>query len=381
MFEETIEFIRQVFEKPDGFIPLHEPFFNGNEKKYVLETLESTFVSSAGEYVNRFEEMMTKQVGTEYAIAVVNGTSALHMALKLVDVKPEEEVITQSLTFVATANAISYLNAQPVFVDVDRTTLGLSPDSLRSFLEKNTRKRADGFSHNLKTGRRIAACVPMHTFGFPARIDQIIEVCNEYNIPVVEDAAESSGSRYLDRPLGSFGKLGIFSFNGNKTITCGGGGAIVTNDGALYELGKHLTTTAKTAHQWEYIHDQVGFNYRLPNLNAALACAQLEQLPLIVEKKRDLAHRYKNFFESRSIDFHVEPDNSYVNYWLNTLHLSSISERDTFLTETNENSIMTRPVWRLISKLPMYRHCQTGDLSNSLWLEARLVNIPSSVLH
>lgn len=378
MFEEIVKFIRDQFDSPEAFIPLHEPCFIGNEKEYLIDAIDSTFVSSVGEYVDKFEKDLAKKVDAKFAIATSNGTSALHIALLIAGVKPNEEVITQPLTFVATANSISYTKARCVFLDVDKDTMGLSPKKLNSFLEKNAEIR-NGKAYNIKTNKRLAACMPMHTFGFPCKIDEIIKICKKYNIPVVEDAAESLGSKYKDNFTGTFGDLGVYSFNGNKTITCGGGGAIVTNNEKFAKLAKHITTTAKIPHPWDYDHDMVGYNYRMPNLNAALACAQLEKLDLFISKKRKLALIYADFFKKKPIDFVLENPESYSNYWLMTLILKDKNQRDNFLKFTNENKVMTRPIWKLMNKLVMYQNCQVDDISNAEWLEERVVNIPSSV--
>lgn len=377
MFKPVIDYIREVYNAPEGFVPLHAPYFGGNEKKYLADTIDSTFVSSVGAYVNRFEEMMAEITGAKYAIATSNGTVALQLALVVAGVKPGEEVITQPLTFIATANAIAHSNATPVFVDVDRDTMGMSPDALQAFLEQNATVK-DGAAYNNKTGKRIAACVPMHTFGFPARIDKLVDVCDRWHIVLVEDSAESLGSYYKGQHTGTFGKLGIFSFNGNKTVTCGGGGAIVTNDEALAKHAKHISTTAKIPHPYEFVHDEVGYNFRLPNLNAALACAQLEQLNEILENKRKTAAIYAAYFADKSIGFVTEMEGSKANYWLNCVVLNNLDERNAFLEATNGAGVMTRPIWRLMNKLEMYKDCQCGDLTNSLWLEDRIVNIPSS---
>lgn len=300
MYKETIDFVRELYNEPEEFIPLHEPRFYGNEKKYLLEAIDSTFVSSVGEFVNRFEKMMTEITGAKYAVALVNGTAALHIGLKLAGVKQNDEVLSQPLTFVATANAISYEKAIPHFIDVDEDTLGLSPTALKKRLEDVAEIR-DGQCYNRETGNRIAACVPMHTFGLPARIDEIVEICNHYNIPVVEDAAESLGSYYKKQHTGTFGIVGTFSFNGNKTVTCGGGGAIVTDDEELAKRAKHITTTAKIPHRWEYAHDEIAYNYRMPNLNAALACAQLEQLPDYMKNKKVTSEKYRTFLRVKKI--------------------------------------------------------------------------------
>lgn len=377
-YQDIIFKIRELFKQPEDFIPLHVPFFGGNEKKYVLDCLETTFVSSVGAYVNRFEEMMQNLTGARFAIATTNGTTALHLALIIAGAGPQNEVITQPLTFVATANAISHAGARPVFVDVDLDTMGLSPAALNEFLKTNTVLNNDGICINKHTGNRVIACLPMHTFGFPGRIDEIVAICEEYNIAVIEDAAESLGSWYKGKHTGTFGRLGIFSFNGNKTITSGGGGIIVTDDAELAQRAKHLSTTAKQPHAWEFYHDSVAYNYRLPNLNAALACAQLEQIDKIIQNKRQLASCYEEFFESRQEQFVRELTGTKANYWLNTIIFPGRIERDQFLKYSNDRQIMTRPAWRLMNELPMYENCLQGNLSNAKWLEERMVNIPSS---
>lgn len=378
MFEAVITQIRSFFPGRDC-IPLHEPKFIGREKEYLAATIDSTFVSSVGKFVDRFEEMMSDYTGASHAVATVNGTAALHAALLVAGVTAGDEVITQPLTFVATANAISYCGAQPVFLDVDRDTLGLSPTALRAFLEEHTEQSGNG-CRNKTTGKRISACVPMHTFGHPCRIEEIAELCREHNLFLIEDAAESLGSTRKEKQTGTFGVLGVYSFNGNKTITCGGGGAIVTNDKALAAHAKHLTTTAKKPHPYLYEHDEVGFNYRMPNLNAALACAQLENLDRFLADKRELAELYRSFFSTQStIDFIAEPEGARANYWLNTILLKDRPTRDLFLTESNEAGIQTRPAWTLLNRLDIYGHCQTGELVNATWLAERIVNIPSSV--
>jgi len=373
----VISFIREQFNSKD-LIPLHIPVFRSKEKEYVTDTINSTFVSSVGAYVNLAENLMSEITQTQKAVAVVNGTSGLQIALKLAGVMSGEEVLTQALTFVATANAINYLGAEPVFLDVDYQTMGLSPNAVKAFLEEYADKREQG-TINKKTGKRIAACLPMHTFGFPVCLDELIEICNDWNIPVVEDSAESLGSYYKGKHTGSFGKLGVFSFNGNKIVTSGGGGMIVTQDVNLGVLGKHLTTTAKVSHPFEYFHDQMGYNFRMPNINAALLCAQLEQLDFFLQKKRELATSYSNFFENLGIKFRKEPKNTKANYWLMAIELENIKERNAFLKETNQNKIMTRPIWQLMYRLPMYEHCFKDCQKNAEFLEERIVNIPSSV--
>ncbi len=377
MFESTIEFIQETYNTKE-FLPLHEPVFFGNEKKYLNECIDSTFVSSVGKFVDQFEQMVAEYTGAKYAIATVNGTAALHIALKLVGTDEESEVITQPLTFIATCNAISYCNATSVFVDVDKDTMGLSPKSLCNFLKTETIQK-DGICYNKTTGKKITAVVPMHTFGHPCKIDEIAIICDKYNIALVEDAAESLGSTYKGQHTGTFGKIAAFSFNGNKTITTGGGGMIITDDEVLAKRAKHLTTTAKVPHSYEYIHDEIGYNYRLPNLNAALGCAQMETLDTIIKNKRELAKQYAHFFKKENIIFVSENDDSKVNYWLNAVILKDKEERDLFLKETNEKGVMTRPIWALMNKLNMFKTCQTTALSNALWLEERVVNIPSGV--
>ncbi|WP_370390796.1 LegC family aminotransferase [uncultured Winogradskyella sp.] len=377
MFKDTIAFIRDLYQTED-FIPLHEPRFIGNEKQYLEDCIDSTFVSSVGAFVDRFEADMAQFTGAKHAIATVNGTAALHVALLLAGVERDDEVITQPLTFIATCNALSYIGAHPVFVDVDKTTVGLSAEKLEHFLKHET-IMVNGACVNKTTKNKIKAVVPMHTFGFPADIAGIAQLCERYNIALVEDAAESLGSYYKGQHTGTFGLLGTLSFNGNKTITTGGGGMILTNDSNLAKAAKHLTTTAKVPHPWNYEHDRIGFNYRLPNLNAALGCAQLESLPQYLENKRDLANIYKSFFESQDVIFIDEPKDTRANFWLNALLLKNKSERDAFLKETNDNGVMTRPIWKLMNKLPMFQHAQTANLDNAEWLEERIVNIPSSV--
>lgn len=376
--KNIVSFIQDTF-KTKGFIPLHEPRFIGNEKKYVTECIDSTYVSSVGKFVDKFEELTAEYTGAKRAIVCVNGTNALHLALLFAGVKQGDEVITQPLTFIATANAISYCNADPIFIDVDKETLGLSPQKLKEFLLENTEIKSDG-CYNIKTGKKISACVPMHTFGHPVKIEEIIEICTQYKIEVVEDAAESIGSKYKGQHTGTFGKLGILSFNGNKALTTGGGGMILTNDDELGKYIKHLTTQSKVPHPWEFNHDHIGYNYRMPNINAALGCAQIEQLDFFIEKKRSLAKKYEAFFRNSDIKFFPEPSNSFSNYWLNVVFLENRTKRDVFLKYTNDNGVMTRPAWTLMNKLNMFKNCQKGNLENAEWLEDRIVNIPSSVI-
>jgi perosamine synthetase len=378
MFDTIVQFIRQYYNKPEGFIPLHEPRFIGNEKKYVLDAIDSTFVSSVGKYVDRFEEMIREYTGARYAIATTNGSSALHMSLILSGVNRGDLVITQPFTFIATCNAISYVGAEPLFIDIDTSTLGLSPLKLQEFLNEHAFVKNGECIHRL-TGKKITACVPMHTFGHPAEIDTLAGICNSFGISLIEDAAESLGSTYKNQQTGTFGLFGTYSFNGNKTITCGGGGMIVTNNERLGKLAKHLTTQAKVSHPWEFVHDQIGYNYRLPNLNAAMACAQMEQLDKFVGIKRNLADSYRKLCIDSDIKFVDEPAQSRSNFWLNSILLKDKEERDRFLKFTNDQNVMTRPAWTLMNKLVMFKNCMSGDLSNAMDIEARLVNIPSSV--
>ena len=378
MYESTIDFIRSIYGS-ERVIPLHEPRFIGNEKKYLNDCIDSTFVSSTGKFVDEFEEKIAKYTGAKYAVATSNGTSALHIALLLANVAKNDEVITQPLIFVATCNAISYCGADPVFIDVDKDTMGLSPSALQTFLEKNTTVTGQQCVNN-NTGKIIKACVPMHTFGHPCRIDDIKDICDKYKILLIEDAAESLGSFYKDKHTGTFGQMGVISFNGNKIITAGGGGCVITDDEVLAKKAKHLTTTAKVPHKWEYVHDMIGYNYRMPNLNAALLVAQLENLESFLLEKRKLAKRYKQFFKDKEYTFVEELTASQSNYWLNAVILKDKEQRDLFLDETNSQGVMTRPIWKLMSKLSMFKNAQHGDLSNSDWLEQRVVNIPSSVV-
>ena len=378
MFNNIIEFIQDSYSTKD-FIPLHEPRFFGNEKKYLNECIDSTFVSSVGKYVGELEENIASYTGAKYAIATSNGTSALHISLLLANVGQSDEVITQPLTFIATCNAISYCGAQPIFIDVDKDTMGLSPSSLKYFFENNTTVKNNQCINN-KTSKVIKACMPMHTFGHPCRIDEIKEICDTYHVFLIEDAAESFGSLYKGKHTGTFGQMAAFSFNGNKVITSGGGGCIITNDKILAKKAKHLTTTAKVPHKWEFIHDMVGYNYRMPNLNAALAVAQLENIDGFINSKRKLASSYKEFFSTQEPTFFKEPEQSKSNYWLNTILLKNKDQRDKFLEETNSRGVMTRPIWTLMNQLPMFENAQCDDLINSKWLNDRVVNIPSSVV-
>ena len=373
---EFLEVAREIFG--NDFIPLHRPVFEGNERQYLVDCIDSNFVSSVGAKVTEFEGKVAKFTGSKYAIATVNGTAALHIAIELAGVKPGDEVISQALTFIATCNAISYAGAKPLFVDVDIDTMGLSPEALKRFLEENAEKRVTG-TFNKTSGKRISACVPMHTFGLPCRITEIAQICTDWNIPLVEDAAESLGSYVGSRHTGTFGSMGTLSFNGNKVITTGGGGMVITDDSELAKRAKYITTTAKVPHPYEFVHDEIGYNYRMPNLNAAIGCAQMERLNDFLMIKAQLANQWNAFFDQNDVRFVCAIDGNKANHWLNTLVLYSKEDRDKFLKVTNDNGVMTRPIWTLMSKLAMFKDCQSDGLENSLWLEDRVVNIPSSV--
>ena len=375
-FAPIIACVRSIYGP--GFVPLHRPVFEGNERQYLVDCIDSNFVSSVGAKVTEFEQRIAAFTGVKHAVATVNGTAALHVALQLAGVERDDEVITQALTFIATGNAIRYCGAHPVFIDVDRDTLGLSPEALRRFLEQYAQVR-NGQTCNKTSGRRLAACVPMHTFGLPCRIEEVIALCDQYDIPVVEDAAESLGSTIGTRHTGGFGRLGVLSFNGNKVITTGGGGMILTDDAERAARAKHLTTTAKIPHPYEFVHDEVGYNYRLPNLNAALGCAQMERLPEMLAIKARVAAQYAAFFAETDFQFIQAPPGTVSNYWLNAILFDSLAERNAFLEYSNSQGVMTRPIWRLLHRLAMYADCQHDDLENSIWLEERVVNIPSSV--
>lgn len=377
-YSKTIGFIKEVFGNQE-FTPLAVPVFAGNEKKYMEECIDTTFVSSVGKFVDRFENDMAAYAGCKKAVVCVSGTNALHMSMMLVGVERDDEVLTQALTFIATCNAISYIGAHPVFIDVDKSTMGLSPDALKEWLVKNAEIK-NGQCYNKNSGRRVKACVPMHTFGHPARIVEIADLCEEYHIELVEDAAESIGSLYKGKHTGTFGKVGAISFNGNKTITTGGGGMMLFNDDELAAHAKHLTTQAKVSHRWEFRHDHIGYNYRMPNINAALGCAQLENLDKFIASKRQLALEYAEYFKNvDDIQFFIEPEDTFSNYWLQAVILKDKAAQQEFLQQTNDNGVMTRPIWELMNRLPMFEHCENDGLENTIWFADRVVNIPSSV--
>ena len=372
--------VREIYCS-DQFIPLHAPRLGETEKSYVIDAIDSTFVSSVGKNVGEFEEAIAKYTGARFAVAVSSGTAALHVALHAIGVRAGDEVITTPLTFVATCNAISYCGGSPVFVDVDRSTLGLSPDSLAQFLEEYAEVRDDGLCWNRFSEKVIRACVPVHNLGHPAQVEKIITICERYNIPVIEDAAESLGSYSGGIHTGRLGSLGTLSFNGNKIITTGGGGAIITDSERLKDRIKHLTTTAKQPHPYLFIHDEIGFNYRLPNLNAALGLAQIEQLEHFVLQKRKLSSVYAEWLDDYAgVQFFSEPAKARSNYWLNAILVPDRSTRDDILSKTNQLGVMTRPMWTPMTTLAMYKDCQQYELVNTFQIEETLVNIPSSAV-
>ena len=377
MYKKIVDYIKDLYGQ--DFVPLSVPKFIGNEKNYLYECIDTTFVSSVGKFVDRFEEDMAAYTGAKRAVVCVSGTNALHMAMMMAGVERDDEVLTQALTFIATCNAISYIGACPVFIDVDKQTMGLSPDAVKAWLFTHAEVKG-GQCYNKQTGRRIKACVPMHTFGHPVRIEELAAICAEWHVELVEDAAESIGSRYKGKHTGLFGKVGVLSFNGNKTITTGGGGMLLFNDEALGAMAKHLTTQAKVPHRWEFRHDHIGYNYRMPNINAALGCAQLEHLDEYVADKRATATAYAEFFKQvDDIQFFTEPENCFSNYWLNAVILKDHEAQQGFLQYSNDHGVMTRPIWELMSRLPMFEHCQHDELENTVFFADRVVNIPSSV--
>lgn len=378
----VIHALQQALPAGKGSIPLHEPEFSGSEWDYVKQCLDTGWVSSAGRFVDRFETELAAYTGARYAVAVVNGTAALHICLKLASVQQGDEVLVPTLTFVATANAVTYCGAIPHFADSEESTLGLDPGKLSDYLADIASVRRDGCV-NKRTGRRIKAVVPMHTFGHPVDLDPLMELCRRYQLILIEDAAESLGSRYKQKHTGNFGASAALSFNGNKIITTGGGGAILTNDDLLAKQAKHLATTARVPHQWSLIHDAVGYNYRMPNINAALGCAQLEKLPDFLGRKRKLAERYQQAFSGiGGIRFFTEPEHAHSNYWLNVLLLDeeNSNARDLLLQVVHEKGILARPAWTPMHNLHMYQHCPRMDLTVAESLEKRIINIPSSAV-
>lgn len=376
MSQAIVEFVRDIY-KTDQFIPLHAPTFNGNEMAYVSETIQSTFVSSVGKFVDDFERKIEAYTHSPKAVATVNGTAALHAALYMAGVERGDLVITQALTFVATCNALYHMGAEPIFVDVSRVSLGLCPKAVEAYLEQHAVLDERGCVHK-QTGQRIRAVVPMHTFGHPVELDELIAVCLKWKLALVEDAAESLGSFYKGKHTGTLGEFGAVSFNGNKIITTGGGGIVLCRDAEAGAHTKHVTTTAKVPHPYEFYHDEPGFNYRMPNLNAALGCAQMEVLPTFLEQKRKLAQQYQDFFTGTGFQFVTEPEYAQSNYWLNAVICPNKEAREDFLKITNAAGVMTRPVWQLMHRLPMFENALRGELPVSEWVEMNLVNLPSS---
>lgn len=377
MHTKLVNFVQDIYQTKE-FIPLHAPTFSGNEKEYVNSTLDSTFVSSVGKYVEQFEQQIEEFTGTAKAIATVNGTAALHTALYMAGVKPGDLVITQALTFVATCNALYHMGAEPVFVDVSKISLGLCPTSLETYLEDNAHINSEGLCEDKQTTQIYRAIVPMHTFGHPVELDELLTICKKWNITLVEDAAESLGSFYKGKHTGTFGDFSAISFNGNKVITTGGGGMVLCKSLEEGLHTKYVTTTAKVPHPYEFFHDEAGFNYRLPNLNAALGCAQMEVLSKHLKQKRALAKHYENFFDKTDLSFVTEPGYAKSNYWLNAVICPDNQYRENLIKNTNANGVMTRPIWKLMHRLPMFKNAKRGPLPVSEWLESCLVNIPSS---
>jgi len=375
--QQIIDYIKSIYQCQNPVL-LHCPEFLGNEKKYLAECIDTKYVSYIGRFVSAMEDKIKEITGAKYAVALVNGTVALHMLLLAIGIKTEDEVITQSLSFTATAAAIAHAKGVPIFVDVEQNTLGMSPESLKGFLVENG-KVIDGKCFNRKTMKQIKAVITMHTFGHPVRIEEIRKICDEYSLLHIEDAAESLGSFYKGKHTGIFGKAGILSFNGNKLVTTGGGGMVITDDEALANRIRYLSTTAKRPHPWESFHDEVGYNFRMPSLNAAIGLAQLEYFNHTLENKRETAYLYRQFFSTIGIRFIDEPENAKSNYWLNSIMFDDRKQRDEFLRYSNNNGVQTRPAWTLLHTLPPYRHCQHTEMPNAEHIVDRLVNIPSSV--
>ena len=378
---DVISFIKNLYKKiyPD-LIPLHEPLFLGNEQNYLQECINSGYVSSIGSFVDKFEESLESYIKTEKVVLTTNGTSALHAALFYLGVKKNDFVLTQSLTFVAPCNAITYLNAEPIFLDISKKTMGMCPKSLEQFLEENAKVNSDNECIHKGTGRKISCIVPVHIYGHPCEIDKIVEIAHQWKIKVVEDASECLGSKYKDMHLGTFGDLGVLSFNGNKILTTGGGGAIICKDETDGLNIKHITTTSKRKHKYKFIHDQIGFNYRLPNINSALGLAQIETINQRVSKKRELALKYKNFFNDSNYFFVDEPSNSSSNFWLNTILAENIQHRDSLLDYAYKNNVSLRPTWECMHTLPMFNSCINFNLKNTIYMQERIVNLPSTPL-
>lgn len=379
MQTQLIKLVRDIYTTNE-FIPLHAPVFMGNEQAYLAETINSTFVSSVGKFVDEFEQKIQDFTRTARAIATVNGTATLHTALHLAGIQAGDLVLTQALTFVATCNALYHMGAKPVFIDIEPNAFGLCPQATSLWLSENAVLNADGQCRYKQSGAAIKAIMPMHTFGHPVQLDELLLICQDWNLTLIEDAAESLGSYYKGQHTGTLGRFGTLSFNGNKVITTGGGGMLLCREQQDGVRAKHVTTTAKAPHAYEFYHDEAGFNYRMPNLNAALGCAQMEQLELILANKRITAEHYAEFFENSEYRFVVEPEYAHSNYWLNAIVCPDLETRNALLETTNAEGVMTRPVWQLMHRLPMFADALRGDLTNSEWAEARLVNLPSSVV-
>lgn len=379
MEKQLIQFIRDLYQTK-GPIPLHVPLFTGNEKSYLNECVDSTFVSSVGKFVDLFEQQIENYTGTSKAVAAVNGTAALHTALYLAGVGSGDLVLTQALTFVATCNALYHLGAKPVFIDIEHSSFSLCPKSAELWLNENAELDDQGQCRYRKTGAKIKALLPMHTFGLPAQLDELNALAQKWHLTLIEDAAESLGSFYKGQHTGTIGRFGAFSFNGNKIITTGGGGMLLCKDAEDGVHAKHVTTTAKRPHPYEFYHNEPGFNYRMPNLNASLGCAQMEKLEQFLASKREIAMRYKDFFLGSAYRFIEEPSYAKANYWLNAIYCPNVEVRNYLLATTNEQGVMTRPVWQLMHRLPMFKNALRGDLTQSELAEAHLVNLPSSVI-
>ncbi len=377
IFEIIINFIKELYPQ-SSFIPLHAPVFIGNEKKYLSDCIDSTYVSYVGEYVSKAENKLSEVTGSKYVVTTASGTSALHIALLVAGVKANTEVITTPLTFVGTCNAILHCNACPVFIDIERSSLGLDPAKLDEFLKRKTVYRNNNL-YNRITGRQIKAILPVHVFGHPAKIKEIVKIADQYNLPVIEDAAEAIGSLYNSKHCGTFGKAGILSFNGNKVVTAGGGGAILTDDEKFAEKAKHIISTAKIPHKYYFFHDELGYNYRMPALNAAVLLAQLENLEKFIYEKREIAKKYKEFFAKLNIEYLEEPINARSNYWLNTILLKNEQERDAFLEYSHQNQVQTRAIWNLMPTLPYINDYYSEDISTAINIQKRGVNLPSGV--
>ena len=376
--EKICDYIKSLYPEMPELVLLHCPQFLGNEKKYLNECIDTKFVSYVSHFVTDMEDHIKRITGAKYAVAMVNGTEALHMAIVSAGINPGEEIITQSLTFAATSAAIVHSGANPIFIDVDRDTMGMSPVALKNYLESSTEQK-DGKCYNKKTGKVISACIPMHTFGHPCRIDEIAELCKQYNIILIEDSAESIGSTYKGKATGTFGKVGILSFNGNKCVTTGAGGMLITDDEAIASRAKYISTTAKQPSKWEFFHTEAGYNLRMPGTCGAIGTAQLEYFDETMKNKRETAEIYQKFFAELGIECVREPKDACSNYWLNAIVLKDRAEREEFLEYANSHGVQCRPIWTLMHKMPPYENCERTELPNSEWLEDRIVNIPSSV--